>query len=168
MDKSVVATLITVVAGFVTVALTHSFNRKRDREADLGKSRFDHEAEWRKLKLQSYSEYFTALSEALIRASDVAARSRYLLAANKLTLVAPPKVLNAYYPYQDASTLYASTPSPTKEEKERINFLAGAFLRAIREDCHPPGSPEDGPDLKFRIFLLPHEMQGTLKTPPEA
>lgn len=148
MDKSVIAALIigplSFVGGLATVALTHYFGRNRDREAD-----------WRKVKLETYREYFTAWSEALIRPSDVAARSRYLNAANQLTLVASCNVLRAFYPYQDASSV--AIDSGDKKQVANLNALANSFLRAIREDSHP-SSPKDEVELYFKIYVLPPGM----------
>lgn len=148
MDKSVVAALIigplSFVGGLATVALTHYFGRNRDRETD-----------WRKVKLESYREYFTALSEALFRPSDVAARSRYLNAANQLTLVASCSVLRAFYPYQDASS--ASIDLRDAQQAAQISSLANSFLKAVREDSHPV-APKDEVELHFKIYTLPPGM----------
>lgn len=156
MDKSVVAALIigplSFVGGLATVALTNYFGRSRDREAD-----------WRKVKLETYREYFTAWSEAKLRAHDVAARCRYLNAANQLTLVASGRVLRAFYPFQEASTSMTSIPSPTQEQLANLKDLGNAFIRAIREDSHPL-SPEDTLSLNFTIYVLPQEMMTEKKT----
>jgi hypothetical protein len=148
MDGSIVAALIVAPLSFagalITVVLTQSGSRKRD-----------HEADWRKLKLESYTEYFTALSEANAHPADVAARVRYIDAANRLTLVAPPVVLAAFNPYQKESNSYRLIQSPTPEQIDLLNSRARAFIRAMREDCHPPGSPKDADGFEFQLYLLP-------------
>jgi hypothetical protein len=168
MDKSIIAALViyplTFVGGLITLALTHYLNRKRDREADLRKIQLDHEADWQKFKLESYNEYFNALSAAVSRPSDMAAQARYIDAGNKLALVASSRVLSIFYPYQDRSTLYRATSSPTQDQMNAIQSSGDSFFRAVREDCHPT-SPSDGPDIHFKILLLPPKMAAGSDSP---
>jgi hypothetical protein len=172
MEGTVIAAFVTgvlaVTGALVTVVLTKRGERERDREADRQNREREYLADWRKLKLEAYKEYFTAISDALVHEKNETARARYLSAVNMLNLVASPNVLEAFNPYQIASTEFRATPSPASKQTEAVNSLANTFFRSMREDCHPPGSTKDGPNYRFQLFVLPPDMSvgGAEKIPP--
>jgi len=142
MDGTLLTALISGVVAFGTVTitqvLTYFFSRKRD-----------HEADWRKMKLEHYKEYLLALSRVVGRDSDSTAQRRYADAANSLTLVAPPILLAALYNFQDEiseGNIDHSTP--------KAEFLLSVLMRNMRKDCQPQ-APKDSLGFVFRMLDIP-------------
>jgi len=140
MDGAVFTALISGVVALSVVALTHYFGRKRD-----------HEADWRKMKLEHYREYLLALSRVVGRDSDATAQRRYADAANSLTLVAPPNLMTALYAFQDEIGEANKRHDPLKAES-----LLNVLMRNMREDCHPQ-APKDKEEFRFRIIDIPSD-----------
>ena len=136
MDGTVFTALVSgvVALGTVTVtqALTYFFSKKRD-----------HEADWRKKKLEHYIEFIAAFSRAAREGSDLTAQLRYLDAENSLALVAPPSVLIALRVFQDGRNSEDFKHDPRKSEP-----VLSELIRAMRNDCHPK-PPNDSPDFIF-------------------
>jgi hypothetical protein len=138
-DGAILTALISGAVAIGVVALTHYFGRKRD-----------HEADWRKLKLEHYKEYVLALSRVVGRDSDPTAQRRYADAANSLTLVAPPSLLVSLYAFQ-----VEVAESNQKHDPLRAESLLNVLMRNMREDCHPR-PPRDSPEFTFRVLDIPH------------
>ena len=136
-----VALLAAAISGLVSLGvaiLAHKFNRERDRESD-----------WRKLKLESYKEYVLALSGVVHQGRDQAAQRRYADAVNSFVLIAPPKVLEALYAFQDEITFRNEDRSQARYEE-----LFSDLCRAMRIDCHPQ-DPKDLAEFTFRTLDIP-------------
>jgi hypothetical protein len=140
-DGTVFTALVSGAVALATVtftqALTHYFGRKRD-----------HEADWRRLKLDHYKEYVAALS-GIVCSSDAAAHRRYRDAANSLNLVAPPKVLIALRAFLDETSVKNRNRTDSKYES-----LFSQLMRYMRNDCHPR-SPNDSPESVFLTINVP-------------
>lgn len=137
MNATILVALIPAVAAVVGVALTYVFNKRRE-----------HEAEWRKLKLDHYKEYVAALSGIVgTRATD-ATHARYSDAFNALVLIAPPDVLQALYGFQRETSV--GNPDWSFE---RHDAALAQVLRAIRRDVHP-AAPDDG-SIEFHLIDIP-------------
>ena len=136
MDGTVFTALVSGAVALGVVTLSNYFGRKRD-----------HEADWRKMKLEYYKEYVAAFSRGSYPSPDAAETRRYHDAVNCLALVAPPNVLTELYAFQKGIE---------SEEVSRDPFkwmpLWSSLMRVMREDCHPK-PPKD--NLKF-IFLIIH------------
>jgi len=133
-----VSGMLSVVAALGAVALTQYLGRKRD-----------HEADWRKMKLEHYKEYIAALSRVVGRDLDANAQRRYADAANSLTLVAPSDVLTALYSFQDGISYSNQSRDSTRNE-----LMLSLLLRNMREDCHPK-APKDKAEFLFRMLDVP-------------
>jgi hypothetical protein len=144
MDGTVYTALVSGVVALGTVTLTQTltyfFSRKNA-----------HQADWRKLKLEQYTEYLLALSRIVRRDSDMEAQRRYADAANSLTLVAPSKILADLYAFQDELGEANQNHDPLK-----ANSLLNLLMRDMREDCHPR-APEDKDGFQFRMLDLPSD-----------
>jgi hypothetical protein len=127
-----------IVSAYGVVALTHFYGRKRD-----------HEADWRKMKLDHYKEYAGALSGIVHNGKDEAAQRRYADACNRLDLVAPPGVLIALYAFLDETSVRNRNRSDVKYES-----LLSDLFRKMRQDCHP-SPPNDPVDFSFRTINVP-------------
>ena len=108
------ATAVTVA--IATAGLTYYLTKRRERESD-----------WRKLKLERYGEYVTALS-GVVKGQDPSAeaQARYADAVNSLALVAPRPVLEALYAFLDERSV-----GPKKDE------LLNELMNAVRRDIYP-------------------------------
>ena len=152
MDGAVFTALVSGAVALATVALTqglsHYFGRKRD-----------HEADWRKMKLDHYKEYVAALPGTVHHPYDAAVQRRYSDAVNTLSLVAPPKVLLALYPLLDETSVGNQTPTLLKYEA-----LLSSLMRAMREDSHPK-PPKNDSEFTFRTLDCPPEKDEESKRP---
>src|ERR1039457_3327513 len=97
MDGTVFTALVSGAVALVTVAvtqpITYFFSRKRD-----------HEADWRKMKLEQYKEYVAALSGTVHHPSESTVQQRFSDAFNSMALVAPQEVLVAMYALKDETS----------------------------------------------------------------
>jgi hypothetical protein len=142
MDGTVYTALVSgvVALGTVTVtqALTYFFSRKRD-----------HEADWRKMKLEHYKENIAALSGTVHHGYEAAVQRRYSDAVNSLNLVAPPKVLVALYAFLDETSVKNQNRNDLKYDS-----LLSSLMRKMRVDCQPK-SPRDSSEFIFRTINVP-------------
>lgn len=150
MEGTVFTALVSgaVALGTVTLAqaLTHFLGRKRD-----------HEADWRKMKLEHYKEYVAALSGTVHHGHDDAVQRRYSDAANSLALVAPTNVLIALYALLEETSSRNQNQTLAKYES-----LLSNLMRSMREDCHPR-PPNDGPGFVFRTINVPPDATSSNK-----
>jgi hypothetical protein len=150
MDGTVFTALVSgvVALGTVTVTqtLTYFFSKKRD-----------HEADWRKKKLEHYIEYLAAFSVAVRKGSNSTEQQRYADAASSLTLVAPPSVLIALYAFQNGLKSKDSRP-------DELQDMWSSLVRAMRKDCHP-NDPKDSAECMFEAIDFPHDNANDSKEP---
>jgi|GEM_PF-5346752 len=153
MSPTVVAVIISsLVSGCVSlgvVALSDTFGRKRDREA-----------EWRKVKLAQYREFTAALSGIVHHGTDEASQRRYADAVNNMTLIAPPQVLEALYAFQDETSFKNTQRNPVRYEN-----LFSDLARKMRLDCHPI-KPRDSEHFLFRTVDIPPTVEGVERAMP--
>lgn len=138
MNPALVAAVVSGLVSISAVFLSDLFGRRRDREG-----------EWRKLKLEQYQEFTLALSNAVHRKVDDAAKRRYADAVNSLALIAPPEVLAALYAFQD-ETSYRNQDRSQSQYEQRLSTL----FREMRRDCQPK-PPKDSSDAIFRTMDIP-------------
>lgn len=137
MDATILVAVISAAAALAVASLSYAFNKRREREG-----------EWRKLKLEHYKEYVTALSGVVGQRSTAESQARYSDAVNFMTLVAPPTVLRALYGFQDEIRVSNETKSQQKHDE-----TLAALLRAIRRDVHPKAPHDQG--VVFRLMDAP-------------
>lgn len=126
-----ISSTLSALAALGAVTLTHYFGRKRD-----------HEADWRKIKLEHYKEYLFSLSRVVGSDSN---------AANSLTLVAPPSLLIALYTFQEEIGQANRCHDPAKALS-----LPNSLMRNMREGCHSE-TPKDTEGLVCRILDITSE-----------
>jgi len=107
----------------------------------------EHEADWRKMKLERYREYILALSGNVVERTTVTAQERYSDAANSLQMVAPPKVLQAL----DAFLRFNAHRKPD-ENTQRHDQLLNDLVNSMRQDIQPAFK---GKEIQFRLIGLP-------------
>ena len=142
MDGTVFTAPVSGAVALVTMSVNQpiacSFSRKRD-----------HQADWRKMKLEQYKEYVAALSEAVHHPYDSAAQRRYSDAVHSMGLVASPKVLVALYDLLDETSFRNRNETP-----EKYDTLLSSLMRAMREDSHPEPQ-DDSSEFIFRTLDCP-------------
>lgn len=137
LDSATITALISgavaVTVAALTAGATYVLTRRREQEA-----------EWRKLKLERYTEYVAALSGVVQRSNVTSeARARYAHAINSITLVAPPTVLTALYAFQDELA-----DRNVERTSDRAHELLSDLLSAIRRDIDP-GDRQQAISVRF-------------------
>lgn len=130
-----VTAVASVLTAVVAAAITYVLTKRRE-----------HEADWRRLKLEQYREFVLALSGIVGRRSTPDAQGRYADAVNTMTLVAPPAVLRALQSFQ-AQISHRNRNQSLVEHDRALSTL----LRAMRADVHPV-NPEDPQDFAFVLW----------------
>jgi hypothetical protein len=128
-----------LVTALVVAAATYILTKRRE-----------HEADWRKLKVEHYREFLVALSGIVEGRADRAAQLRYADAVNALMLVAPVEVFEAVQAY--LSEISASNPHRTGAEHDR---RLNKVLAAMRSDLDPAKASSEG--LSFYLLAPPRE-----------
>jgi hypothetical protein len=113
MDAPVLVAVISAAAGIFASALTFFLTKRKE-----------HQAEWRKQKLESYKELLSAMSGVAVKQPSVEARSRFAHTTNHIMLVAAPPVLVA---------LRALLDEISQEGGRHDEFLT-ELMYSIRED----------------------------------
>jgi hypothetical protein len=132
------------VATVATATLPYLFTKPREREAD-----------WRKMKLDQYNEYVTALSGIVEGRDTPHAHIRYVDAVNSLTLVASVPVRRALRLYLD----YSSSRN-MKKCIERHDELLTNLIRPLRQDVYPRRQNDDASQI-FRLITVPPDMRSS-------
>ena len=138
MDSTIWTAMISAAAAVIVVSLTNYFTRRRE-----------HEADWRKMKLDRYREYILALSGTVEERGTAEEQARYSDAVNSLQLVAPLPVLSAL----DEFIAHTSFRNPDNDI-DRHDQLLSVLIRAMRKDLQPSRRGGDE-DLRFRLLGLP-------------
>ncbi|AQW29464.1 hypothetical protein ACKZDW_20960 [Ralstonia syzygii subsp. celebesensis] len=132
--------LFTLLVAVVTYLLT----KKRE-----------HEADWRKAKLEHYREYIAALSGITEGRSTPTGHARYSDAVNSMALIAPPAVLAAVYAFQDE----ISCRNTARSDEAHDRLLANVLL-AMRRDVHPNSAAEEQGLQIRRLITVPAAQDG--------
>ncbi|KAB0670375.1 hypothetical protein F6V30_09485 [Oryzomonas sagensis] len=138
MDAATLTAVISAGTAITVVALTNYFAKSRE-----------HEADWRRLKLELYREYIFALSGMVEGRNSLAAQERHSDAVNGLKLVAPPAVmrsLNAFIEYNSYSN-----PNKSLEHHDR---LINDLIKTMRADLRPKFQRGDA-ELTFYLMGIP-------------
>lgn len=138
MDTATANAVIVAGTAVVVVALTNYFAKGRE-----------HEADWRKMKLERYREYILALSGTVVERDTPEAQERYSDAVNGLQLVAPPEVLLAL----NAFLAHTSFRNPDNNI-ERHDQLLSILVRSMRQDLQPAYKGKDE-NLTFHLLGVP-------------
>lgn len=127
-----------IVTAVAVAMATYVLTKKREREA-----------EWRKLKFDQYREYILALSGVVSSRSSQEAQARYADAINSMYLIAPSQVVQALQSFQDEISYMNRTRRATEHDRR-----LGELFRALRDDIHPSLSRQDEA-IVFRLLDIP-------------
>ena len=126
VETAITVALISAGAAFVVApAISYYLTKKKEREAD-----------WRKYKFEQYKEFVTALSGIVGTDSTPAGNQRFAVACNTLNLIASKAVTTALHEFQDEIRV-----SNTNRSRTRHDALLSRLIWEIRADLGIPGTP---------------------------
>lgn len=137
MEIPLAVALVPAVSAIVVAGLTYVFTKRREQEV-----------EWRKLKLEHYRTFMSALSTVVGSRSTPESRAHYADAVNTMQLVAPEPVLAALYNFQEVIK-YSNKEKSVDSHDEALTKL----LHAMRSDVHPLLKSRQ--TLRFRLLDVP-------------
>jgi len=138
METALLTAAISAATAVVVVVVGNIFSGRKE-----------HEADWRRLKLERYREYVVALSGTIEERMTRESHLRYSDAVNALLLVAPANVLHALESFVEHTSF--RNPHP---DIDRHDALLGDVIRAMRRDLQP-GRKSDDSELHFRLLGVP-------------
>lgn len=125
MDTPIVVAIISAVAIIVVPALTFYFTKKKEREAD-----------WQKYKFEHYREFVASLSGIVETDSTPEGHRRFAVTTNTLQLLASKAVIDALHEFR--REIAVSNPNRTREKHD---LLLSKLVWEIRTDLKIPGTP---------------------------
>lgn len=126
MEASVVVEVIAAAAGVSIAALSYLFTKRKEREAD-----------WRKWKYEQYKEFMISLSSTVGTDSTPEGQRIYTKACNTLNLIGSTGVLAALRDFREETG-----PSNPHKSLVRHDALFSKLVWEIRQDVGIPGTPE--------------------------
>ena len=113
---NLITTMVTILGGIIIAGTTYWFTKKQEREAEL-----------RKEKLEHYKDFVASLSDMFSNCKTPENRIKYTNACNKLMLIAPQSVIEAFLIFQQQSKL------PNIDNETRLILISKLFYE-IRLD----------------------------------
>ena len=134
MDTPVLVAVVSAAAGIFASASTFFLTKKKE-----------HQAEWRKQKLESYKELLSAMNGVTGKLPSIEARLRFAHAINHIMLVASPPVLVSLRTLLDE--IARLNPN---QGNNRHDDLLTELMYAIRGDLgiHPNRADRD---FRFKL-----------------
>ncbi|MGD0546626.1 MAG: hypothetical protein ABR991_02215 [Terracidiphilus sp.] len=121
-----IVAVISTAAGVVVASLSFYFSKKKDREAD-----------WRKYKYEQYKEFMVSVGSIAGTDSTPEGNRSFAKASNTLHLIGTKGVIVALHAYQDEIR-----SSNSKHSVEIHDALLSKLIWEIRKDLGIPGTPE--------------------------
>ena len=134
MNVSILIAIIGAIAGLMTAALTYAFTKRREREAD-----------WRKLKLEMYREFTTAMAGMAEGDATSKDKMRFNVASNSLHLIASKSAVDALDAFRQEISM--SNQNRSTETHDRLLSL---LFWEIRQDLG--NVPTENPE-SFKVKL---------------
>lgn len=135
MTATAFVSLITAAMSVITVAVSYLFTKKKERDADL-----------RRYKYEQYKEFLVSLSGIVGSDSTPEGNRIFAKTCNNLHLIGSKGVLDALHAYQDVISPSSPNKSPAIEET-RLSKL----IWEIRQDVEIPGTPV-APDFNVHLW----------------
>ena len=124
MDTSVIVAVISTAAGVTVASLSYYFSKKKEREAD-----------WRKYKFEQYKEFMVSMSGNLANTSTPDGIRNFYKSCNALSLIGSRGVLLALPAYINS----AGKPNLSRDAHDA---LLSKLIWEIRQDVGIPGTPD--------------------------
>jgi hypothetical protein len=145
MDTAVLVSIVAAASGVIVTAVSYYLTKKKEREAD-----------WRKYKFEKYKEFLVSMSGNLARYSTPDSRRRFYTACNALHLIGSKGVLLALH----SLIAVAGDPSLSNDAHDA---LLSKLIWEIRQDVGIPGTP-DASEFSARLWSAGQKstrLQGT-------
>jgi hypothetical protein len=136
MEVAILVAIISAAASIFGAALTFYFSRKKEREAD-----------WRKIKLEHYRDFMSALSSIVGSDATPEGHRHFAKACNTVQLVASKQVIMALHNFRDE--IAGSNP---KRSLERHDELLSKLMQEIRTDLGV-SVESNTDDLTIRLWV---------------
>lgn len=120
METGIIVVAISSLTAILIAAVTYFTTKLREREA-----------EWRKQKLEHYTQYFVALAEIVGDKTSYESTARYAIAYNTVGLFASQEVIECLHHYQDFIQIPADQIQLGEHDK-RLTRLVLAIRRDLR------------------------------------
>jgi hypothetical protein len=125
MDTPVTVAVIAAAAAVVAPAISFYLTKKKEREAD-----------WQKYKFEHYREFVAALGGIVGTDATPEGNLRFAVSSNTLNLIAPKAVIAALHEFQDEIRVTNTDKSRVRHDK-----LLSQLIWRIRADLNIPGTP---------------------------
>ena len=135
MDTSVIVAVISTAAGVTVAALSYYFSKKKEREAD-----------WRKYKFEQYKEFMVSISGIVAGDATPEGNRIFAKASNTLHLIGSKGVLDALHAFQDETR--SSNPN---RSLGKADDLLSKLVWEIRKDLEIPGTPHE-PEFTVKLW----------------
>jgi hypothetical protein len=135
MDTSVVVSVIAAASGVIVAAISFFLTKKREREAD-----------WRKYKYEQYKEFMVSISGIVSGDATSEGNRIFAKASNTLHLIGSKGVLDALHAFQDETR--SSNPN---RSLGKADDLLSKLVWEIRKDIEIPGTPDE-PEFTVKLW----------------
>jgi len=135
MNASVWVAIVSAVAGLLTAAFTYAVTKQREREAD-----------WRKLKLEMYREFTTAMAGMAEGDATDEIKKRFNIASNSLHLIASKSAVDAL----EAFRFEISAGNQNRSAEAHDKLLSRLFWEIRRDLGEVP--TENPADFRMRLY----------------
>jgi hypothetical protein len=135
MNASVWVAIVSAIAGLLTAAFTYAVTKQREREAD-----------WRKLKLEMYREFTTAMAGMAEGDATDEIKRRFNVASNSLHLIASKSAVDAL----EAFRVEISAGNQNRSVETHDKLLSRLFWEIRRDLGEVP--TEDPADFRMRLY----------------
>ena len=127
MDANITVAMISATAGLVVAAVSYYLTKKKEREAD-----------WRKYKFEQYKEFVGSMNGVLGNSPTLEGRTHFASACNTLHLIGSLGVLNALH-----ALVNEISSTNSDQSRTRHDTLLSQLIWEIRKDVGIPSTPEE-------------------------
>lgn len=135
MEASIIVAAIAALTSIMVASLTYSFTKRKEREAD-----------WRKYKYEQYKEFVAAIGASASSDFSPEANRKFALTSNTLHLIGSKGVLDGLHAFQDEIADSNCNKSSAKHDA-RLNKL----IWEIRKDLDIPQTARED-DFIVRLW----------------
>ncbi len=140
---AILVAIIAALSAIAVAAITYWTTKKREREAEL-----------RREKLEHYKDFVATLADVISGNRTLENQQAFARACNKLNLVAPLSVIDAFRAFQDEGD-----GEEGEQAETRRNALMSHLFYAMRDDLSV-GNRRDDQTILIRFWTA-----GTAQTP---